>query len=88
MSTGAPCIQVVVNNTSTDYANASIASSVCNSRDGSGTDVYAREAAQKELLLGHVLVVALAAEGWRMAPEQYDALRKELKMASADVVQR
>jgi hypothetical protein len=35
-----------------------------------------------------VLVVALDVEGWALAPVQFEALRKELKMNTADVVAR
>jgi hypothetical protein len=57
------------------------------SAEESGT-VYVREDYKKQLLLMHVLVVALDVEGWSLAPAQFDALRKELKMTAADVVAR
>ncbi|WIA38332.1 hypothetical protein OEZ86_001668 [Tetradesmus obliquus] len=53
-----------------------------------GGTVYVREDAKRQLLLMHVLVVALDAEGWALAPPQFEALRQELKMSAADVVAR
>jgi hypothetical protein len=50
--------------------------------------VYVREDYKRQLLLMHVLVVALDVEGWALAPAQFEALRKELKMNAADVVAR
>ncbi len=47
-----------------------------------------RDGAQKELLLAYALVLALRAEGWRIAPEQFAALAAELKMAPGDVAAR
>lgn len=35
---------------------------------------------KKTLLLGYVVVAALAAEGYKMEPKQFDALRYALKM--------
>jgi hypothetical protein len=48
-------------------------------------DVYTRDDSQRELLLGHALVVALDVEGWKMAPEQFNALRTELKLKPQDL---
>ncbi|KAF6259060.1 RNA polymerase I associated factor, A49-like protein [Scenedesmus sp. NREL 46B-D3] len=53
-----------------------------------GGTVYVREDFKRQLLLMHVLVVALDVEGWALAPAQFDGLRKELKMTAADVVAR
>jgi hypothetical protein len=50
--------------------------------------VYVCEDYKCQLLLMHVLVVALDVEGWSLAPAQSDALQKELKMTAADVVAR
>jgi hypothetical protein len=53
-----------------------------------GRLVYVREAKQEQLLLMHLLVVALDLEGWRMAPQQFEMLRRELKTTPVDVVTR
>lgn len=50
--------------------------------------MYVREARQEQLMLMHLLVVALDLEGWRMAPQQFEMLRRELKTTPADVVTR
>lgn len=50
--------------------------------------MYVREAKQEQLLLMHLLVVALDLEGWHMAPQQFEMLRRELKSTPADVVMR
>jgi hypothetical protein len=53
-----------------------------------GKLMYVREAKQEQLLLMHLLVVALDLEGWRMAPQQFEMLRRELKMTPIDMVTR
>lgn len=53
-----------------------------------GNAVYTRDDYRKQLLLMHVLVVALEVEGWNMAPLQFDGLREALKMTTPDVVSR
>lgn len=53
-----------------------------------GRLVYVREAKQEQLLLMHLLVVALDLEGWRMAPQQFELLRRELKATPTDIVTR
>lgn len=58
----------------------------CSMEDG--RLVYVREAKQEQLMLMHLLVVALDLEGWRMAPQQFEMLRRELKTTPADVVNR
>ncbi|KAF8062017.1 hypothetical protein HT031_004277 [Scenedesmus sp. PABB004] len=55
--------------------------------DGGGVS-FVREEVKQQLLLMHVLVVALAAEGWVLPPAQFEGLRKELKMTAGDVVSR
>lgn len=62
------------------------AACVC-SVDG-GTTMYVRENHKHQLLLMHVLVVALDVEGWVLAAPLFDALCKELKMTAPDVVSR
>jgi hypothetical protein len=53
-----------------------------------GQTVYVLEPRQRSLLLMHLLVVALDAEGWRMAPQHFEKLRRELGMTPSDVVLR
>jgi len=53
-----------------------------------GRLMYVREAKQEQLLLMHLLVVALDLEGWHMAPQQFEMLRRELKATPADVITR
>lgn len=53
-----------------------------------GRLVYVREAKQEQLLLMHLLVVALDLENWRLAPQQFEMLRRELKTTPVDVVTR
>lgn len=50
--------------------------------------VYSRDEYKKQLLLMHLLVVALDFEGWTMAPQQFEDLRRDLKMTPPDVVSR
>ena len=51
-------------------------------------DVYVRDDRQKGLALAYALVVALEAEGWRMSPEAFEALRAELRVGPRDLVAR
>lgn len=50
--------------------------------------MFSRDDGKLQLLLMHLLVVALEAEGWRMAAGQFEGLRTELKMSASDVVAR
>lgn len=61
--------------------------SPCFSFEG-GVTSYVREEHKAQLLLMHALVCALDVDGWTLAPEQFDALRRELKMTAGDVVSR
>eukprot|EP00879_Flechtneria_rotunda_P016632 GHRR01017402.1.p1 GENE.GHRR01017402.1~~GHRR01017402.1.p1 ORF type:complete len:402 (+),score=169.99 GHRR01017402.1:1271-2476(+) len=51
-----------------------------------GTVTYVHE--KQQLLLMHLLVVALDLDNWTLAPAQFDALRKDLKMTAPDVASR
>ncbi len=61
---------------------------LCGCRLEEGKVVYVREQKQEQLLLMHLLVVALDLEGWSMAPQQFEMLRRELKTTAADLVNR
>lgn len=43
---------------------------------------------KKELLIAYILVVAQLIEGGGLAAAQFEALRSDLKMTAADLVQR
>jgi len=51
-------------------------------------DVHARDDRQKALALAYALAIALGAEGWRMSPEAFEALRAELRMGARDLAAR
>jgi hypothetical protein len=51
-------------------------------------DLFVRDDRQKALALAYALVIALEAEGWRMSPEAFEALRAELRVGARDLVTR
>jgi hypothetical protein len=51
-------------------------------------DVFVRDDRQKALALAYALVIALDAEGWRLSPEAFEALRAELKVPARDLALR
>lgn len=50
--------------------------------------IYDRPLVKKELLIAYILVVAQLIEGGGLAPAQFEAMRSDLKMTAADLVQR
>lgn len=50
--------------------------------------IYDRPMVKKELLIAYILVVAQLIEGGGLAAAQFEALRSDLKMTAADLVQR
>jgi len=59
-----------------------------NHRREGNVDVYERPAAKRELLIAYVLVLAVLADGSGLLAPQFEALRAELRMSAADLVQR
>lgn len=59
----------------------------CSTSEG-GEVTYTRDSHHQQLLLMHVLVVALDVEKWAMPPPQFEGLREALRMTTADLVSR